>query len=122
MLYTPATERSDRAIVDVIGITAERRGVSRAQIALAWLRTNPVIVAPLVGASRTSHIDDAVSSLDVKLTGEEIAQLERPYTARSDFQGVSDDTELQRIMSALPNFATADAARDHEGELSEPAT
>src|ERR1700677_1357010 len=41
MLYTPTTERSDRAIVDAVGMIAERRGVSRAQIALAWLRTTP---------------------------------------------------------------------------------
>ncbi len=65
---------------------AEHRGVSRAQIALAWLRTNPVVVAPFVGASKTSHIDDAVSSLDIELTGEEIAQLEHPYTPRHDFK------------------------------------
>ena len=60
MLYTTATERSDRAIVDAVGVIAEHRGVSRAQISLAWLRTNPVVVAPLVGASKTSHIDDAL--------------------------------------------------------------
>ncbi len=122
MLYTPATERSDRAIVDAVGIIAGRRGVSRAQIALAWLRTKPLVVAPLVGASKTRHIDDAISSLDIELTGEEIAQLERPYTPRHDFQGVSDDAELQRIMRALPNFTTADETHDHEGEFHESAT
>jgi hypothetical protein len=82
MLYPPATERSDRAIVDAVGMVAGQRGVSRAQIALAWLRTNPVVVAPLVGASKTNHVDDAISSLDVELTGEEIAQLESPYGPR----------------------------------------
>jgi len=70
-------------------------------------------VAPLVGASKTSHIDDAISSLAIELTGEEIAQLEHPYTPRHDFQGISDDAELQRIMRALPNFTTADATQ-HE--------
>jgi aryl-alcohol dehydrogenase-like predicted oxidoreductase len=122
MLYTPATERSDQAIVDAVGMIAGRRGVSRAQIALAWLRTHPVVVAPLVGASKTSQIDDAISSLDIVLTGEEIAELEHPYNPRSDFQGISDDAELQRIMSALPNFTTADATDDHEAELHEYAT
>jgi aryl-alcohol dehydrogenase-like predicted oxidoreductase len=117
MLYTQATERSDRAIVDVVGSVAEHRGLSRAQIALAWLRMNPVVVAPLVGASKTSHIDDAISSLDIELTGEEVAQLQRPYTPRSDFQGVSDDAELQRIMSALPNFTTADVTDDDHGRV-----
>ena len=112
MLYTSATERSDRAIVDAVGMIAEHRGVSRAQISLAWLRTNPVVVAPLVGASKTSHIDDALSSLDIDLTREEIAQLEHPYTPRQDFQGISDDSELQRIMRALPNFTASDVTRD----------
>lgn len=121
MLYTPATEGSDRAILDAVGVIAGQRGVSRAQIALAWLRTNPVVVAPLVGASKTSHIDDAISSLDIELTGVEIAQLERSYTPRSDFQGISDDAELQRIMRALPDFTTADA-NDGGGEALEHAT
>jgi 1-deoxyxylulose-5-phosphate synthase len=110
MLYTPATERSDRAIVDAVGVIAEHRGVSRAQIALAWLRTKPVVVAPLVGASKTSHINDAVSSLEIDLTGDEVCQLESPYSTRDDLQGISDDDELQRIMRALPNFITADAS------------
>ena len=122
MLYTPATERSDRAVVDAVGMIAGQRGVSRAQIALAWVRTHPVVVAPLVGASKTSQIDEAISSLDIVLTGEEIAVLERPYTPRADFQGISDDAELQRIMSALPNFTTADATDDHERKLLEYAT
>jgi aryl-alcohol dehydrogenase-like predicted oxidoreductase len=121
MLYTPATEGSDRAILDAVGVIAGQRGVSRAQIALAWLRTNPVVVAPLVGASKTSHIDDAISSLDIELTGVEIAELERSYTPRSDFQGISDDAELQRIMRALPDFTTADA-NDGGGEALEHAT
>jgi aryl-alcohol dehydrogenase-like predicted oxidoreductase len=80
MLYTPGTERSDRVFADAVGIIAGQRGVSRAQIALAWLHTNPVVVARLVGASKTSHIDDAISSLGIELTGEEIARLEHPYT------------------------------------------
>jgi aryl-alcohol dehydrogenase-like predicted oxidoreductase len=108
MLYTPATEEADRAIVDAVGTVAANRGVPRAQVALAWLRSNPVVVAPLVGASRTSQLDDAVASLDIELTGEELASLERPYSPRYDFQGVSDDAELQRIMRALPNFTTAE--------------
>jgi aryl-alcohol dehydrogenase-like predicted oxidoreductase len=106
MLYTPATEQSDRAIVDAVGTIAEAHGVSRAQVALAWLRSNPVVVAPLVGASTTTQIDEAVASLDVELTDDEIIALERPYTPRHDLQGISDDAELQRIMRAIPGFAT----------------
>ncbi|WP_327371681.1 aldo/keto reductase [Streptomyces sp. NBC_01217] len=106
LLYA-ANADSDREIVDAVGAVAEARGVSRAQIALAWLHANPVVVAPLVGASRTTHIDDAVASLDIDLAGDEIARLERHYTPRHDFQGISDDAELQRIMDRVPQFAPA---------------
>jgi aryl-alcohol dehydrogenase-like predicted oxidoreductase len=107
MLYT--NHDSDRGIIDAVGAVAEARGLSRAQVALAWLRTNPVIVAPLLGASTTAQIDEAVASLTIELTEEEIAQLERRYSPRYDFQGMSDDAELQRIMIRLTNFAPAGA-------------
>ena len=94
-------EASDRAIIDAVASVANGRGVSRAQIALAWLRRNPVVVAPLVGATKTSHIDDAVASLEIDLTNEEVARLERPYTPRYDFQGISDDAELARISARI---------------------
>ncbi|EWM18542.1 aldo/keto reductase [Kutzneria sp. 744] len=105
MLYS--TPDSDRRIVDAVGSVAAARGVSRAQVALAWLRANPVVVAPLVGANSTRHIDEAVASLDVVLTAEEIAQLERPYTPRYDFQGISSDAELQRIAARIPQMTTS---------------
>ncbi|ALE84182.1 aldo/keto reductase [Pseudonocardia sp. HH130629-09] len=107
MLYTSLTEQSDRAIIDAVGQVAKSRGVTRAQIALAWLRNNPVVTAPLVGASSTRQIDDAVASLDITLTDDEIRTLENPYTPRYDFQGISDDAELQAIMARLPGFTTA---------------
>jgi aryl-alcohol dehydrogenase-like predicted oxidoreductase len=99
MLYTE--EASNHAIIDAVGSVAEVRGVSRSQIALAWLRRSPVVAAPLVGAGRTSHIDDAVASLDIGLTDDEVALLERPYTPRHDFQGISDDAELARISARI---------------------
>jgi aryl-alcohol dehydrogenase-like predicted oxidoreductase len=109
MLYPPLTVDSDRAIVDAVGAVARERGVPRAQIALAWLRNKPVVAAPLVGASTSAQIDDAVASLDIDLTDEEIHTLEAPYTPRYDFQGISDDVQLQRIMAQLPGFAPAGA-------------
>lgn len=99
MLYTE--ESSDRVIVETVAAVAKRRGVSRAQVALAWLRHNPVVVAPLVGVSKPSHLHDAVASLDLELTAGEVAELEAPYTPRHDFQGVSDDAELARISARL---------------------
>ncbi|MFR0357636.1 aldo/keto reductase [Streptomyces sediminimaris] len=107
LLYTPMTQQSDHAIVDAVGSLAQARGVARAQIALAWLRGKPVVAAPLVGASTPAQIDDAVASLDLDLTDEEVLALERPYTPRHDFQGISDDRDLQAIMARLPQFTTA---------------
>ena len=107
LLYSHANVDSDRAIIDAVGAIANDRGVSRAQIALAWLRTNPVVVAPIVGAGRVEHIDDAVASLEISLTEQEIAALNRPYTPRFDFQGISDDRELQRIRQQIPGFSPA---------------
>jgi 1-deoxyxylulose-5-phosphate synthase len=82
-------------------VIAKARGVSRAQIALAWLRLNPVVVAPLVGVTKRSHVDDALASLEITLTDDEVTRLEAPYTPRYDFQGVSDDAELARISAKL---------------------
>jgi aryl-alcohol dehydrogenase-like predicted oxidoreductase len=105
LLYTPLTETSDHAIVDAVGVIAEARGASRAQVALAWLRSKPVVTAPLVGANTTSQIDDAVASLMIELTAEEIAALERPYTPRYDFQGISDEAEMQKVRDQIPGYA-----------------
>jgi aryl-alcohol dehydrogenase-like predicted oxidoreductase len=100
MLYD-ATAGSDQAIVDAVGKVAGERDTSRAQIALAWLRRNPVVVAPIVGASKTSQIDDAIASLSIDLSDDEVARLEQPYTPRYDFQGISDPAELARISARI---------------------
>lgn len=105
LLYSPLTAESDRAIVDAVGTIANERGVSRAQVALAWLHSKPVVTAPLVGANSTSQIDDAIASVDIKLTADEISALERPYTPRYDFQGVSDEAEMQKIRDQVPGYA-----------------
>jgi aryl-alcohol dehydrogenase (NADP+) len=72
----------DRAIVDAVASVAERRGVSRAQVALAWLMRQPTVVAPIVGVTRAEHLDDAIAALEVELTDDEAAELEKPYTPR----------------------------------------
>jgi aryl-alcohol dehydrogenase-like predicted oxidoreductase len=71
---------SDRLIVEEVAKVAAGRGVPPAQVALAWLAANPVITAPIIGATQPRHIDDAVASLAIELTGEEKAALERHYT------------------------------------------
>jgi aryl-alcohol dehydrogenase-like predicted oxidoreductase len=73
------TEEADRKVVDALGTLSEQRGIPRAQLALAWLLSKSVVTAPIVGASKPHHLDDAVAALSVKLTPEEIAALEAPY-------------------------------------------
>ena len=107
MLYTPLTESSDHAIVDAVGRIADTRGIGRAQVALAWLHAKPVVTAPLVGASTTRQVDEAVASLAIELSDDEFRALEAPYTPRHDFQGISDDADLQAIMARLPQFTAA---------------
>jgi aryl-alcohol dehydrogenase (NADP+) len=73
------TASSDRVIVERVAEIAQDRAVSRAQVALAWVIAKPGVTAPVVGATRPEHLDDAVAALDLRLTPEEIAALEEPY-------------------------------------------
>ncbi|MCX5135418.1 aldo/keto reductase [Streptomyces sp. NPDC060011] len=72
----------DREIVDAVARIAADRGVPRARVALAWLLGRSTVTAPIVGATKPSHIDDAVAALDVELTDKETEQLEQPYAPR----------------------------------------
>jgi 1-deoxyxylulose-5-phosphate synthase len=74
-----ATADADRRVVEAVAAVAEARGVPRAQVALAWLLAKPGVTAPIIGASRPGHLDDAIAALDLKLEAEEIARLEAPY-------------------------------------------
>ena len=73
------TEDADRKVVDRVAQVAAVRGIPRAQVALAWLLAKSVITAPIVGATKLQHLDDALSSVRIKLSEEEIALLEEPY-------------------------------------------
>ena len=68
-------ELGDR-IVELVGAS---RGIPRAQVALAWLLSKPGVTAPIVGASKPHHLEDAVAALSVHLTPEEMTALEEPY-------------------------------------------
>ena len=70
---------SDRPIVDAVQQVAEARGIPMAHVALAWVLQNPVVTAPIVGATKPHHLADAVATLDVHLTDDEIRILEEPY-------------------------------------------
>jgi aryl-alcohol dehydrogenase-like predicted oxidoreductase len=73
------TEEADRTVVDVLTAMAKERGVAQATLALAWMLAKPGITAPIVGASKPHHLNDAVAALDVKLSAEEVARLEEAY-------------------------------------------
>jgi len=77
-LYAVA-EAADRRVVERVAEIAAQRGIPRAQVALAWLAHKPNVTAPIVGASKPHHLDDAVAALSVALSEQEIAQLEGPY-------------------------------------------
>jgi 1-deoxyxylulose-5-phosphate synthase len=98
------TAESDQKIVEAVGAVAKERGVSQAAIALAWLLSKPVVAAPIVGALKTKHVDDAIAALSVILTEDEIARLESSYTPRIDYQGVSDAAAHARAAEAATGF------------------
>ena len=77
-MYTK-TQEADERVVDRVAKLAERHGVPPARIALAWLLHKPAVTAPIVGASKPHHLEDAVAALDIKLSTEDIATLEEPY-------------------------------------------
>jgi aryl-alcohol dehydrogenase-like predicted oxidoreductase len=62
---------------------AADRGVPMAQVALAWVLNNPVVSAPIVGPTKSDHLDDAAGALDIRLTDEEVQRLEALYTPRT---------------------------------------
>ncbi|MBW3620102.1 MAG: aldo/keto reductase [Actinobacteria bacterium] len=81
--YTSALyDDADDAIIDAVGEVAERHGVSRAQVALAWLLAQDGVTAPIVGATELSHLEDAIASVEVELSGDDLAALEAPYRPR----------------------------------------
>jgi aryl-alcohol dehydrogenase-like predicted oxidoreductase len=77
-LYAKSVD-ADRKVVDRVTQVAAARGVPRAQVALAWLLAKPVITAPIVGATKLQHLDDALAAATLKLSAQEIRLLEEPY-------------------------------------------
>ena len=71
---------ADDAIVAAVSEIAQARGVSMAQVALAWVSGHPAVSAPIVGATKPQHLEDAIASVELALTADERAALEAPYT------------------------------------------
>jgi aryl-alcohol dehydrogenase-like predicted oxidoreductase len=70
----------DEPVVTAVQRVAEDRNVSMAQVALAWVLTNPAVSAPIVGATKPHHLPEAVAALELRLTEDETQALEAPYT------------------------------------------
>ena len=77
-LYATTAE-ADRKVVEAVAAVAAARGVPRAQVALAWVLQKKPVAAPIVGATKLQHLDDAMAALSLQLTPDEIAALEEPY-------------------------------------------
>jgi aryl-alcohol dehydrogenase-like predicted oxidoreductase len=75
MYYRP----EDFTVADRVQEVAKQRGVSGSQIALAWVLNKPYVTAPIIGASRMEHLDQAIAALDIKLSEAETKSLEEPY-------------------------------------------
>jgi len=73
------TEDIDRTVVERVEQVARARGVRMAQVALAWILSRPFVTAPIIGATKLSHLEDAVAALSIKLAPEELARLEEPF-------------------------------------------
>jgi aryl-alcohol dehydrogenase-like predicted oxidoreductase len=73
---------TDQAIIDAVAHIAEHRGVSMAQVGLAWVLKNPVVDAPIVGVTKQQHLLDAAGAVDITLTDDEVTALEAPYRLR----------------------------------------
>ncbi len=78
-----ASEDADRRVVEAAAAVAQARGVSRAQIAMAWLLHKSVVTSPIIGATKINHLNDALAALDVELSPAEIEQLEAPYLSHA---------------------------------------
>lgn len=72
---------SDWDVVDAVKKVAAERGEPPARVALAWLLSKPAVTAPIVGATKLKHLDDAIAAAEIELSTEEIAMLEAPYRA-----------------------------------------
>jgi aryl-alcohol dehydrogenase (NADP+) len=79
-LYSDGDADIVQAVLDV----ASARGVAAASVALAWVMRHPAVTAPIVGASKPGHLDDALAALDVNLTDDEVTRLEAAYTPRAN--------------------------------------
>jgi len=85
---------ADFEVVDAVRTVASERGLPPAQIALAWLLGQPAVTAPVVGATKLQHLEDAIAAVDVTLSEDEVARLEAPYRPHTILGHSSSETEI----------------------------
>jgi 1-deoxyxylulose-5-phosphate synthase len=78
-IFAIGNNTADVEIRDAVAAVAERRGVTRAQVALAWLHSRKAVTAPIIGASKPGHLEDAIASLELDLSEKDVTELEAPY-------------------------------------------
>ncbi len=76
---------ADQPVVEAVERVARERGVGMARVALAWVLNNPVVAAPIVGATKPHHLADAVAALEVKLSDDEVRRVEEPYLPQTPY-------------------------------------
>ena len=91
---------SDQAVLDAVKAVAAERGESQAQVAIAWLLSKPEVTAPIVGASKASHLDDPIRAVDSPLTDEEVAMLEAAYVSQAVVGALGPNDYPQREIRA----------------------
>jgi aryl-alcohol dehydrogenase-like predicted oxidoreductase len=74
---------ADQAVLDAVKAVAAKRGEAPAQVAIAWLLSNPAVTAPIVGATRAEQLDEPLKAVDAPLSADEVAALEAPYEAQA---------------------------------------
>jgi len=74
-----STETEDQVIIDRVAEIAQKRGITRSQVALAWLLHKPPVVSPIIGLSKMSHLEDSIDAVGIPLSPDEISYLEQPY-------------------------------------------
>jgi aryl-alcohol dehydrogenase-like predicted oxidoreductase len=77
--FTPEARKANQALVDLLGQVAAQKGATPAQVALAWLLHRPAVTAPIIGATKPEHLQDALAAVELELTEDEMRRLEEPY-------------------------------------------
>ena len=98
---------ADQAVMDALKAVAKARGETPAQVAIAWLLSKPAVTAPIVGATKLSHLDDPIKAVDSPLSAEEIAQLEAPYVAQAVIGALGPNDMPQREIRARSTLVQA---------------